>query len=172
MKPNIGKGDKGETDVFGKKIKKSSELAELIGRIDHLNSLIGLARSFNRFDDVDRILEDIQNDFFLIGSELAGSDKKIDAERTKKLEGYIIQFESDLKPLSHFIFPTGSQASSLLHVCRSFCRGVEQFAFSLSEKMTISPHILSYLNRLSDVLFVLARVVNKREGIEEKEWKG
>ncbi|MCD6381711.1 MAG: cob(I)yrinic acid a,c-diamide adenosyltransferase [Candidatus Aenigmarchaeota archaeon] len=170
MKPNIGKGDKGETEVFGKKIKKSSELAELIGKVDHLNSLIGFARSLNAHKDIDKILESVQTDLFLIGSELAGARNDFSREKTDNLKKTIEELEMGLKPLHHFIYPSGSKSSTIFQVCRSFCRIVEQTTFRVSEKEKINPNILSYLNRLSDLLFTIARLENKRDGFEEKEW--
>lgn len=171
MKPGIGKGDSGKTRLFSRTIDKSSPIISLIGSLDYLNSLIGLARAFNKDRKIDNLLEKIQSDIFTIGSELAGSKKKhITKKSVKKLENFILKFEKQLPRLNRFIYPTGSKSAALLHVARSFCRKVESEAFSISKKEKISKNILSYLNRLSDLLFVLARIENKNESIPEKTW--
>ena len=171
MKPNIGKGDKGTTNLVSGKADKSSPLIGLIGSVDYLNSLVGFARSFNVDPQIDEVLEDIQTDLFVIGSELAGiKQERITREDVKKLEGYILTFEKELPKLNKFIYPTGNKTAGILHVARSFCRKVEAEAFSVSKKENISSDLLAYLNRLSDVLFTLARIANKRSEIEEKTW--
>jgi len=171
MKPNMGKGDKGKTDVFGRKLSKSSKLIGLIGMIDELNSIIGMARSLNKHDDLDKIMKDIQDHLMNISSLLAGY-KNIDIEYIdhKKLGSYINQLEKEITPINKFIFPNGTPEAAILHIARSFCRKVEREAFIISEEFDIHPNILSYLNRLSDVLFTMARVENKRNKKDDEFW--
>lgn len=175
MKGNIGRGDCGKTQIVGRCLDKASPLIGLLGLLDELNSLVGLSRSFleEKFKDLDEILEGIQSDIFLISSELAGAKlkKTIDGNDIKKLEEIILRLEKELKPIKNFIYPTGSKVSSLLHTSRAFCRRVEREAFLLSKKRKLRKDILSYLNRLSDVLFTIAMVANRRLNIEEKIWK-
>ena len=172
MKPNIGKGDKGETVVLNGKIDKASPLLGLIGKLDILNSFVGFSRSFCKNNkELDKILKDIQSDIFIMSSQLAGSrDKKLGKEAVEKLEKYITQFEKEIEPLNKFIYPTGTTLSASLHVVRSICRDVEREAFLVAKNYDVPQEILSYLNRLSDLLFVLARVVNKRSSIEDEKW--
>jgi len=171
MKPNIGRGDSGKTNLLGCNLDKTSPLIGLIGKIDELNSFIGFVRSINKETDIDNILREVQNDLFIIGSELAGSRKKeITETHVKKLEEYIVRFEKEISPISHFLFPTGAEVASAIHICRAVCREVEREALIVAKEYDVPKEIISYLNRLSDLLFVLARVENKRNGIREEEW--
>jgi cob(I)alamin adenosyltransferase len=170
MKPNIGRGDKGETDFRDKRVNKCECNIESIGTVDELNSFIGLVRSFNKDKEIDSILEKIQNDLFAIGSDLATNTSIITRDNVKFLEDSMIKLEKELKPLTKFILPTGNQISALLHVSRAVCRRAEREVVSLSKQEKVNEQVIPYLNRLSDLLFTLARVVNKRSGIEEKEW--
>ncbi|MGC8993217.1 MAG: cob(I)yrinic acid a,c-diamide adenosyltransferase [Candidatus Aenigmatarchaeota archaeon] len=173
MKPNIGAGDSGETKILGCNLNKASPLIGLIGSLDELNSFIGMARSFVNFKDLDEILKDIQSDIFLIGSELGGAklDKKVDENSVKKLESYIVKLEAEIEELKNFIYYSGSKSSTILQVCRAVCRRVERDAHIISKDFMIRKEVLSYLNRLSDLLFTIARVLNKREGFREEIWK-
>jgi len=180
MKPDIGKGDSGRTRIFGCELDKTSPLVALIGHIDELNSFIGFSRSFldvrknATLKDLDEIMKKIQDHLFLIGSELAGAklDRKVEMEEVKWLEDVIEKCEKEVEPLRNFIYPTGSLPSSSLQVARAVCRRVEREAFKFSRrKRVIRNEILSYLNRLSDVLFILARVINKRMQFQEEIWK-
>ncbi len=177
MKPNIGSGDKGETSLIGKKVSKDECRVEAFGKIDELNSFIGLARATIEKDkDIDSLLEKIQKDLFVIGSDLATviSTKtnvpKISSDHVKFLENNISEFEKELKPLTKFILPTGNRTASLLHISRTICRSAERELVKLSKEEKINENIIPYVNRLSDLLFTLARVSNKRAGIEDKEW--
>lgn len=169
MKPNIGKGDKGETDLLGKRISKCDCRVEACGSIDELNSFIGLIRSTLQNRDIDSLLEKIQSDLFLLGSDLISKQTKISEANVKFLERMIEQYEIGLPTLKGFVLPAGSQTASLLHVARTVCRRAERNIVALSKKRKINPKAIAYVNRLSDLLFTLARVVNKRAGVSEKE---
>jgi len=180
MKSNIGAGDSGKTKILGCDMDKTSPLVALIGQIDELNSFIGFSRSlldFRRrleFKDLDEILKEIQNHLFLISSELAGASlkTKVSEKEVKWLEEVLMSLDKEVDPLSNFIYPTGSIPSSSLQVTRAICRRVERVAFRFSKrKRIVRNEILAYLNRLSDVLFMIARVINKRMKVDEEVWK-
>jgi len=180
MKPKIGSGDKGKTKILGCELDKTSSLVGLIGQLDELNSFIGFSRSLLKFEghsefrDLDEIMKKIQSHIFLIGSELIGAfiKKKISESEVKWLEDVINELEKEVEPISNFIYPTGSVPSSSLQVARAICRRVEREAFKFSKRQRIVRNeVLSYLNRLSDVLFIIARVINKRMKVSEEIWK-
>jgi cob(I)alamin adenosyltransferase len=180
MKPILGAGDSGRTKIFGLDIDKTSPLVALIGQIDELNSFIGFSRSlldFRKnleFKDIDEILKKIQNHLFLIGSELAGANlkTKVSGKEVKWLEEVLEKFDKEVEPISNFIYPTGSIPSSSLQVARAICRRVEREAFRFSKrKRIVRSEVLAYINRLSDVLFILARVINKRMKVRDEIWK-
>jgi cob(I)alamin adenosyltransferase len=180
-------GDKGETGLIGgKRISKSDPRIIAYGSIDELNSNIGLIVSVltkkNRYMFLDLIdlLVKVQNDLFIIGSDLADPTPFLDdkdhtprtmANMASYLERIIDKFESELSPIKFFILPGGSIESSLIHISRSITRRAETTVTALSKSQTINPAILIYLNRLSDVLFVAARLVNKRVGTEDVPWR-
>ena len=167
-------GDKGETSLIGKISSKTDPRVEAYGTVDELNSFIGLAKSFLKDDQLEKILEKIQNDLFELGSELADASKspkqKISVENVEWIEKNLDELEKELKPIKKFVLPTGSQAAASLHVARTICRRCERRIVSLSITEKINPEILRYVNRLSDLFFVLARVVNQRMKVEEKTW--
>ena len=180
MKPNLGVGDSGKTKILGCDMDKTSPLVALIGQIDELNSFIGFSRSlldFRKhleFKDIDEILKEIQNHLFLISSELAGANlkAKVGEKEVKWLEEILGKLDKEVEPINHFIYPTGSIPSSSIQVARAICRRVEREAFRFSKrKRIVRSEILAYLNRLSDVLFMLARVINKRMKVQEEAWK-
>ena len=187
MKIYTKKGDKGETDLIGgKRVSKSDPRIMAYGLIDELNSNIGLTLSFlsskNRtlFPDLIDLLIKIQNDLFAIGSDLADPTypmenqytiSRTDKEMASYLEFAIDELDKELLPIKFFILPGGSIESSILHVTRSIARRTETAVAALSKNQTINPAILIYLNRLSDLLFVAARLANKRNGIEDVSWK-
>lgn len=180
MKIYTKTGDKGETGLFGgTRVSKNSERIEAYGTIDELNSFIGLAITESFDKEVKKLLEKIQNELFTLGSDLATPD----IEKNKKLkivrvpenfyidaEQAIDYFEEKLEPLKNFILPGGSKSTALLHVCRSICRRAERRVVKLSSTEQISENILVYLNRLSDLFFVLARYENKAAGIPDTKW--
>jgi cob(I)alamin adenosyltransferase len=189
MKIYTKTGDKGETGLIGgKRIPKSDPRIVAYGLIDELNSNIGLAiSSLNLknealFLDLIEVLIRVQNDLFIIGSDLADpiyprlADERNNTVRTEGslvsyLESMIDKFEAALTQITFFILPGGSVESSILHVGRSIARRAETAVTVLSNNQAINPTVLIYLNRLSDLLFVAARLVNKRVGIEDVAWK-
>jgi cob(I)alamin adenosyltransferase len=187
MKIYTKTGDKGETGLIGgKRIPKSDPRIISYGLIDELNSNVGLTISLlnlknnNLFSDLIDLLIKIQNDLFAIGSDLADPtypiENKYKIPRTDEkmvlyLEAEIDKFEKEVIPITFFILPGGSVESSILHVSRSIARRTETAVTALSKSQTINPAILVYLNRLSDLLFVAARLVNKRIGVEDVAWE-
>jgi cob(I)alamin adenosyltransferase len=187
MKIYTKKGDRGETGLIGgKRISKDDPRIIAYGSIDELNSSLGLSisllnlKSTSLFSDLINVLTQIQNDLFTVGSDLAdpryNTESEYKALRTEEkmasyLESAIDKFETELTPITFFILPGGSIESSSLHLSRSITRRAETAVVTLSKEQTINPNIIIYLNRLSDLLFVIARLINKRLGIEDRAWK-
>lgn len=168
-------GDKGETSLIGKRVSKDDSRVEAYGTIDELNSAIGLAKSFSNLDQISSPLEKIQNDLFIIGAELAtitekGTSSKISDADVLWLEKISDEMEKEILPLKKFVLPNGSQIASALHLARAICRRAERRIVSLARKENVNPEIIRYVNRLSDVLFVMARLVNQKLGVKEKTW--
>ena len=180
-------GDKGETGLIGgRRVAKSDLRIIAYGSIDELNSNIGLIISVlskkNRdlfFDLIDLLIK-VQNDLFIIGSDLADPTAILENEAhtprvaenmASYLEQIIDKFEVELSPIKFFILPGGSVESSVVHISRSVARRAETAVAALSKSQTINPAILIYLNRLSDLLFVVARLVNKRMGVDDIPWR-
>jgi cob(I)alamin adenosyltransferase len=190
MKIYTGTGDKGDTGLIGgKRISKGDPRIIAYGSVDELNSHIGLALSILRlkdkdlFEDIINFLICVQNDLFVIGSDLADpkypSENEIQDQRKtphveknmiSHLEITIDKFEMQLDPINFFILPGGSIESSLLQISRSVTRRTETAIAILSKNEHINPHIIVYLNRLSDLLFVCGRLVNKRLGVKDIAW--
>ena len=172
-------GDRGDTRLFdGTKVRKHHDRVEAYGDVDELNSFIGAAASFLKDTELPSMLAEIQKDLFSVGAQLADPGFKnqssakfqIRKERIGALENAIDTFETELPALRQFILAGGGHAGALLHVARTVCRRAERRVVSLSEKVEVNPIVIEYLNRLSDFLFVIARVVNHREGKEEILW--
>jgi len=175
-------GDAGDTGLFGGgRVPKDHPRVEAYGCVDELNSALGVAVAFLRRRRVAAALQRIQNELFNIGSELASEKggKAADTGRLfvepeakiASLEALIDEYDSKLPPLRTFILPSGSQAGALLHLCRTVCRRAERAAVRLSRQEPVNPAVLTYLNRLSDLLFVLARYVNKADRKPETPWR-
>jgi len=175
-------GDKGDTGLIdGSRILKSDLRIMAYGEVDEANSHIGLTISKIKgnliFDDLEKILLEIQHDLFVLGAELANPQNTKDdkmllkKEMITNIESYIDKLESELAPISYFILPGGTVESSLLHICRTVVRRAERTAVALSREQKINQDILMYLNRLSDLLFVLARVTNNRQNCNDIPWK-
>jgi cob(I)alamin adenosyltransferase len=175
-------GDKGDTGLIdGSRISKSDLRIIAYGVVDEANSHIGLIISNieknSIFDDVKKILLNVQQDLFVLGAELANPNTLKDdnilvkTEMISTIEKYIDKFESELVPLSNFILPGGSIESSLLHICRTVVRRAEISAVALAKEQKINQEILTYLNRISDLFFILARVTNKRQKQNDIPWK-
>ncbi len=163
-------GDDGTTGLIGgKRVTKDSPRIEACGSLDELNAGIGVVRSFSLPDNVDRVLRQVQEILFWIGSELAspedfgrGSQRLGDVE-VRNLENEIDTFEEELTPLRQFVLPGGTGAGAQLHLVRALARRTERQCVSLSRIEKLNPQILRYLNRLSDFCFVLARYVNRQQ---------
>lgn len=168
-------GDQGETSLLGKKIGKDNGCLWFIGEMDELNSILGVVGAFLKDKEKKKTVEKIQADLFLIGASLAGrKNHQLNPyliTRVKEIEKEIDRIEEKLAPLRHFILPGGSQAASFFHLLRSVCRRAERRVVELSGKQKIEEQILVFLNRLSDLFFVLARAENKKSGVKEKIWK-
>jgi cob(I)alamin adenosyltransferase len=176
-------GDAGTTMLFGGgRLGKDHPRVEAYGTVDELNSTLGVAISFlPARGAIAKALGGVQNELFNIGSELAsGSEGKAakaaklfaDAEaKIASLERLIDEYDARVPPLRTFILPSGTQAGALLHLCRTVCRRAERAVVTLARDEFVNQDILGYLNRLSDLLFVLARYVNKAAGKPETEWR-
>jgi cob(I)alamin adenosyltransferase len=140
--------------------------------VDELNSVIGIARARSTDAQIDEVLGIIQNDLFTLGADLASpsdvSVPRIEESFISKLEQFADQFLSELEPLKEFILPGGIDAGATLHLARTVARRAERRVVGLSEAEQLNPETIVYLNRLSDLLFILARVVNHRSGVPEK----
>lgn len=177
-------GDNGETSLFGgKRVHKCEELVEVYGSVDELNSWIGLVACHITDNDTKNFLLDIQSDLFTIGGILAGWQGKMDELRicVEDMEFRIDVIDKKLPQLNNFILPGGTQIASYTHIARSVTRRVERQVVSLKihhkEKIIhLSEEevgkIIQYLNRLSDLLFELARFINSDAGVEEVTWYG
>jgi len=172
-------GDRGDTRLFdGTKVRKDNVRVEAYGDVDELNSFIGAAASFLKDDDLVSMLAEVQKDLFSVGAQLADPGFKnqsrakfqLSKDRILALENAIDSFETELQPLRQFILAGGGNGGALLHVARTVCRRAERRVVSLSEKVEVHPNVVEYLNRLSDFLFVIARLVNYREGKQEIVW--
>ncbi len=160
-------GDSGLTSlVGGKRVKKSSKIIEAIGNVDELNAILGIIINNIKVKHK-KVLQNIQNDLFDIGADLATPINKnairIKAEQTFYIEQEIDKINKNLKPLKSFILPGGTQTSALIHLARTINRRCEISIVKLNETHKINKEILKYVNRLSDYLFVLARQTNKTE---------
>lgn len=175
-------GDRGETGLFdGSRVSKDSPRVEAYGDVDELNAILGVVLSFIH-DDVElrTCLLDIQRDLFVIGAHLADPTSRVEAKRGDKasltadkisqLERWIDQFEESLPPLRQFILPGGSKGGASLHHARTVCRRAERQIVALSHQVDIATLIVTYMNRLSDFLFVAARVENLRKNRPEIPW--
>lgn len=169
-------GDKGDTGLYdGNRVSKDNARVEAYGEIDELNSQIGLVRSQISNDDMKKALVKVQQDLFVIGGELATrrSDSKIPRLSNmdlENLEQVTDRLNEKLQPLKRFILPGGSPAASQLHVCRAVCRRAERRIVGLMKTEPVSNLILQYLNRLSSLLFVMARTANVDAKIPDQEW--
>jgi cob(I)alamin adenosyltransferase len=179
MKIYTKTGDRGDTRLFdGTKTRKNDPRVDTYGDVDELNSFIGAAAAWLNDSVLVGQLADIQRDLFSVGAQLANpkaaseSSEKfhLDERRIQILENAIDQFETELPPLRQFILAGGCPAGALLHVARTVCRRAERRVVALAVNVTVDEIVIRYLNRLSDFLFVLARLVNHRQGQQENPW--
>jgi len=178
MKIYTKTGDMGETSLFsGGRVPKYSVRIETYGTVDELNSAIGLARSFGLSDDVESIAVQCQNDLFVLGADLATPPSgkaiidRIGEHHSTQLESFIDKLDRHLEPLKFFVLPAGTQTAAALHVARTVCRRAERICIKARESEDISDHVVIYLNRLSDLLFVMARYENAQSDLSETLWK-
>jgi cob(I)alamin adenosyltransferase len=180
MKIYTKTGDTGETGLFGgPRVRKDDPRIEAYGTVDELNAAIGLARAEPLPDSIDRVLRQVQHELFGVGAELAtpAPEKRgtvmAEWEATAALEFAIDQLESTLSPLNYFILPAGTRSAALLHVARCVCRRAERQVVTLqsSAGMADCTHLIRYLNRLSDYLFVAARAANQASGSPDVPWE-
>lgn len=176
-------GDRGQTSLFGgRRVPKDHPRVAAYGAIDELNSALGVATSFVRQRRVAAAIRAIQNELFNIGAELASerpvrrakgrsSVFRLSEDKTRWLEGLIDEYDALVPPLQTFILPAGSPGASLLHLARTVCRRAERAAVTLSVAEPVNPAVIAYLNRLCDLLFVLARYVNKADRRRELTWQ-
>jgi len=166
-------GDQGQTSlVGGARVSKASLRVDAYGDVDELNCVIGFARARSGDKEVDEVLGLIQNDLFTLGADLA-SPSEIDVPRIEEsfvvaLEEIADRFLAQLEPLKEFILPGGSEAGAILHLARTVARRAERRVVELSQSEELNSDTIVYLNRLSDLLFILARVVNHRAGVPEE----
>lgn len=164
-------GDQGQTSIPGsrQKILKNSIIIKALGELDELNSLIGLGKvKAKKQKNIYQILAKIQNDLFIIQAEISGHHKKIEKQRIQEIEKIIDQIEKKLPRIKGFTIAGGTELSALLDYIRTVTRRVERQMVDLKKKNKISPESFQYLNRLSSLFFILARLVNKTKGIKEK----
>ena len=172
-------GDGGDTGLFdGTRVAKCDPRVGAYGDVDELNAWLGFVRAGLAETELTAMLEHIQRDLFALGARLADPAKKIAGRVTKaavtledisRLEGWIDRLESELPPLRRFILAGGSPGGAALHVARTICRRAERAMVSLGRN-AFEPELLVYVNRLSDLLFVMARAANHRAGAAETEW--
>ena len=176
MKIYTKTGDDGTTGLQGDiRIQKNNPRILAYGAIDEINSSLGIILSEKIDEDITQILTKIQNELFVAGSDLSNPDlnnenNRIKLEMVNDLEEKIDQIEQDLEPISNFILPGGHKVAALVHSARAITRRAETQVVSLSENEKINPNCIKYLNRLSDLLFVIARIINKRNGIADVIW--
>lgn len=182
MKIYTRQGDAGETDLFGgERVTKDHLRVEAYGAVDELNSVLGLALAECAQEDLRSLGRHLQETLLALGSYLASPDperrrkSEIPEPRDQdvaRLEHEIDRLVEELPPLRRFVLPGGSRAAACFHLARTVCRRAERRAVELDRRTALDPQALRYLNRLSDLLFVMARVENQRAGVPDVEWKG
>jgi cob(I)alamin adenosyltransferase len=179
MKIYTKTGDDGDTGLFGgPRVRKYHPRVAAYGDVDETNAAIGVARAANMPEHLDAILERISSELFLLGAELATpgttnkSTARIGDEHIEKLEQAIDVLEANLKPLANFILPVGTPAAAALHLARCVSRRAERMVVALSDISEERPsaQVVIYLNRLSDLLFVMAREANRAAGVKDMPW--
>jgi cob(I)alamin adenosyltransferase len=181
MKIYTKTGDTGDTGLFGGgRVAKNHPRVEAYGDVDELNAVLGVVRAADPMPRVDEVLVPIQRDLFAIGALLATPDRekmqkhldkaRVDDARIAELERAIDDGDAELEPLKSFIVPGGTPKAAALHVARTVCRRAERRVVELAAETEIPAVVIVYLNRLSDLLFTLARVANRRAGAGEVTW--
>ncbi len=179
MKIYTKSGDKGDTSLFGgQRVPKDALRIEAYGTVDELNSVLGIVRADGVGEELDGILGSLQDQLFVLGADLATPRslerkglRRIGTKEAEFIEATIDAVEKRLKPLKSFILPGGSPAAARLHFARTVCRRAERVVVRLSRNEDIGEDCMVYLNRVSDLLFVLARFVNHSANVTEVKWK-
>jgi len=177
MKIYTKTGDDGNTGLQGDfRISKSHSRIMAYGTVDEANAAIGIVLTNTLDDDIRQVLTQIQNELFLLGSDLSNQNlndlkNRISLDRVEKLEEFIDKFELELSPITNFILPGGNVAAAQIHQVRTIVRRAETLVVKLSDKDEINSNCIKYLNRLSDLMFVMGRLINKRNGVEDIIWK-
>lgn len=182
MKIYTRRGDSGETDLIGSgRVAKDHLRVDAYGAVDELNATLGVCAAVTSHAELRALLDPIQRGLFTLGAHLAtpearhreslGMHEPSDAE-IEALEAQIDAFERELPPLERFVLPGGTAAAAAFHVARTVCRRAERTVVALDRSESLAPGAVRYLNRLSDLLFVLARVENRRAGVGDVEWEG
>ncbi len=172
-------GDGGQTGLWGgARVWKDHPRVEAYGAVDELNSVLGMVRWLVPGEELAHLLSRIQESLFRIGAELAAPAAasgeripQVTAECVAELERWIDRLSADLPPLRAFVLPGGTEAGAWLHIARTVARRAERRVVALARQEPTNPEILRYLNRLSDLLFVLARWVNHQAGVPEPPWR-
>ena len=172
VKIYTGFGDRGSTRLFGgKTVLKDDIRIELMGTLDELNCHLGLISANEPDNDISKIILGIQNDIFELSAAVASWNAcTIDKQKINYLEEIIDIFNNDLQELKNFILPGGTERAAQFHVARSVCRRAERQYVTMMRIHALNDVYLIYLNRLSDLLFVLARIENKRSGVSDSIW--
>ena len=177
MKIYTKTGDDGNTGLQGDfRISKSHSRIMAYGTVDEANAAIGIVLTNTLDDDIIQVLTQIQNELFLLGSDLSNQNlndlkNRISLDRVEKLEEFIDKFELELSPITNFILPGGNVAAAQIHQVRTIVRRAETLVVKLSDKNEINSNCIKYLNRLSDLMFVMGRLINKRNDVEDIIWK-
>lgn len=177
MKIYTKTGDSGMTSLFGGgRVQKDALRIEAYGTVDELNATLGVVRAHKPSKKIDQMLAIIQNELFVLGSDLATPlDSRIEIDRisnemSTKLESWIDELDNELEPLRYFVLPGGCVTASFLHVSRTVCRRAERCVVTARNIETISSDVIVYLNRLSDLLFVMSRYENHVSQTPEVRW--
>jgi cob(I)alamin adenosyltransferase len=178
MKIYTKTGDGGDTGLFaGPRVRKHHPRIEAYGAVDELNSLLGVVRAESPPREIDALLAQAQHDLFLLGAELATPDPAklgmalLGEVHIERWEAAIDRYEAELPPLKEFILPGGTPVAAGLHLARTVCRRAERAVVALADAEGIRPETIRYLNRLGDLLFVLARAANAAEGGVDVPWR-
>ena len=177
MKIYTKTGDDGNTGLQGDfRISKSHSRIMAYGTVDEANATIGIVLTNTLDDDIRQVLTQIQNELFLLGSDLSNQNlndlkNRISLDKVEKLEEFIDKFELELSPITNFILPGGNVAAAQIHQVRTIVRRAETLVVKLSDKNEINSNCIKYLNRLSDLMFVMGRLINKRNDVEDIIWK-
>jgi cob(I)alamin adenosyltransferase len=181
MKIYTRTGDQGETSLFGAgRVPKDHARVAAYGDVDELNSVLGLVRATQPDDFFDPLLQTVQRDLFSIGGQLASPDPaavakalvkaNLSADRVVEFERVIDESETELPPLRAFVLPAGSAKAATLHLARTVCRRAERSVVHLARESEVPETFIVYLNRLSDLLFTLARLANRKAGVGDVTW--